>query len=166
MKSAAARDPLPADPLLAPLRLGRREAPSRIVFGAHLTNFPSGNSFGERHLAFYAARAAGGAGVIVTEALTVHPLDWPYEHVPFGHTDAIVPALARLGEALRRAALDSATPGAPPLVLAQLNHTGGQCAGRNDVGKPDNGGAEGGCAGLDETAAVEAVDAVGHGSPG
>ncbi|MBI4083102.1 MAG: FAD-dependent oxidoreductase [Candidatus Lambdaproteobacteria bacterium] len=129
MKSAD-RDRLPADPLLAPLRLGRREAPNRIVFGAHLTNFAAGNSFGARHLAFYAARAAGGAGVIVTEALTVHPLDWPYEHVPFGYTDGIVPALARLVETLRRAVLERATSGAPPLVLAQLNHTGGQCAGR------------------------------------
>ena len=99
--------------------------PNRIVFGAHLTNFGVGQVMGERHLAYYRARAAGGAGMIVTEALTVHPQDYPYEHVPFGHREAIVPSLARLAEALREAG--GATP---PLLLAQLNHTGGQCPGR------------------------------------
>ena len=61
--------------------------------------------------------------MIVTEALTVHPLDVPYEHVPFGHRDEIIPPLAQLADLLREGET-------PPLVLAQLNHTGGQTAGR------------------------------------
>ncbi|HEX9842132.1 MAG TPA: FAD-dependent oxidoreductase, partial [bacterium] len=112
-----------APALLAPLPLGPRTLPNRIVFGAHVTNFGVGNTFTERHHAYYRARAAGGCALIVTEALTVHPLDWPYEHVPFGHTEAIVPALARLAEAVR-----AAGPGC--LLLAQLNHWGGQSDGK------------------------------------
>jgi 2,4-dienoyl-CoA reductase-like NADH-dependent reductase (Old Yellow Enzyme family) len=111
--------------VLQPLPLGAKTLPNRIVFGAHLTNFGKGQSFSERHRAYYRARAAGGAGMIVTEALTVHPLDYPYEHVPFGHREEIVPSLAGLAKTLREA-----RPEGPPLVLAQLNHTGGQCDGR------------------------------------
>jgi 2,4-dienoyl-CoA reductase-like NADH-dependent reductase (Old Yellow Enzyme family) len=110
-------------PLLQPLRLGTLTLPNRIGFGAHLTNFGRGNRFTARHVAYYAERAAGGVGLLVTEALTVHPLDWPYEHAPFGHGDAIVPSLRRVVEAVR-----AANPAS--VVLAQLNHTGGQCSGR------------------------------------
>ncbi len=112
-----------APPLLQPLGLGRITLPNRIVFGAHLTNFGRGNRYTERHLAYYRERAAGGAGLVVAEALTVHELDWPYEHVPFGHTDAILPSLEALGAAIRGANPETR-------VLVQLNHTGGQCSGR------------------------------------
>ncbi len=103
--------------------MGALTLPNRIVFGAHLTNFGQGNVFSGRHRAYYRARAEGGAGMIVTEALTVHPLDWPYEHVPFGHTDAIMPSLIELREAVRGGGTGS-------LLLAQLNHTGGQSNGK------------------------------------
>jgi 2,4-dienoyl-CoA reductase-like NADH-dependent reductase (Old Yellow Enzyme family) len=115
--------PGPGSPLLQPLALGRVVLPTRIVFGAHLTNFGHGNLYTERHRAYYAERAAGGAGLIVAEAMTVHPQDWPYEHVPFGHREAVVPSLKALGGAVREANPDT-------VLLAQLNHTGGQCAGR------------------------------------
>jgi len=104
------------------------------VFGAHLTNFGAANGFTQRHLDYYRARVEGGAGLLVTEALTVHALDWPYEHVPFGHTDAIVPSLRAVAETVRGAGqsigrpLVGARSGA--VVLAQLSHTGGQCSGR------------------------------------
>jgi 2,4-dienoyl-CoA reductase-like NADH-dependent reductase (Old Yellow Enzyme family) len=121
--------------LLTPLSIGPRTLPNRIVFGAHLTNFGVGNRFGARHRAYYAARAAGGCALLVTEALTVHPLDWPYEHVPFGHTDAIVDSLAALAEAVREAGRTAARAagqesGHGPVLLAQLNHWGGQSSGK------------------------------------
>ncbi len=119
-----APDARPPD-LLHPLPLGSGSLPNRIVFGAHLTNFGKDHGYSARHRAYYRARAAGGAGLIVAEALTVHPLDYPYEHVPFGHTEAIVPSLQRLAEELREA-----SPHAALAVIAQLNHTGGQTSGR------------------------------------
>jgi len=110
--------------LLQPLQIGALEIRNRVIFGAHVTNFGLGNVFTSRHRAYYRERAAGGAGLIVTEAITVHPLDWPYEHIPFGHRDEIVPSLRELAEDVRRASAGATR------VVAQLNHTGGQTHGR------------------------------------
>ncbi|MFG1927369.1 mycofactocin system FadH/OYE family oxidoreductase 1 [Cryptosporangium sp. NPDC048952] len=57
-------------------------APSRVVFGPHETNLARGRELGDRAGAYYAARAAGGAGVLVTEIASVTPDDWPYERAP------------------------------------------------------------------------------------
>ncbi len=68
--------------LLDPVTLGGRSLPNRLMFGPHETNLGRGRSISERHVAYYARRAAGGTGVIVTEIASVHPLDWPYERAP------------------------------------------------------------------------------------
>lgn len=52
------------DLLFAPLALGRKTVPNRFVFAAHQTNFAVHNRLNERHVAYYATRAAGGAGQI------------------------------------------------------------------------------------------------------
>jgi NADH:flavin oxidoreductases, Old Yellow Enzyme family len=104
-------------PLFQPLRLGRKTAPSRIVFAAHQTNFARHNRFDARHAAYYAARARGGAGVIVLEGSVVHPSDWPYEYAIFGYDERIVPTYQMIAEALRPHG---------PVVLAQLTHSGMQ----------------------------------------
>lgn len=70
-------DPITLGPAAAPHR-----APSRIVFGPHATNLAPGRGFGPAHTAYYAARAAGGAGIIVTETASVHDSDHPYEYAP------------------------------------------------------------------------------------
>ena len=103
--------------LLAPLSLRNKTAPSRIIFGAHQTNFALHNRFEARHAAYYAARAAGGAGVIVLEGSLVHPSDWPYEYAIFGYEESVVPGYRLAAEAIQ-------AHGA--LVLAHLTHSGGQ----------------------------------------
>ena len=40
--------------------LAGRPTASRVVFGPHETNLGVGRSFSDRHVAYYAARAAGG----------------------------------------------------------------------------------------------------------
>ncbi|MBL8258365.1 MAG: FAD-dependent oxidoreductase [Candidatus Competibacteraceae bacterium] len=105
------------DPLFAPLKLGGKTAPNRFVFAAHQTNFAVHNRLTERHAAYYAARAAGGSGLIVLEASAVHPSDWPYEYAVFGHDPAVVEGYRLAAEAIHR-------HGA--LVLAQLSHSGMQ----------------------------------------
>ena len=65
-----------------PVGLGARRAPSRVVFGPHETNLGRLRGISERHAAYYARRARGGAGLIVTETASVHPSDWPYERAP------------------------------------------------------------------------------------
>ena len=105
--------------LLEPLVIGRGEgaptAPSRVLFGPHETNLGDGRSLSARHVAYYARRAEGGAGVIVTEEASVHESDWPYERSP----------LARDCELGWRAIADACAPHGT-VVLAGLGHAGGQ----------------------------------------
>ena len=102
--------------LLEPLRLGRAQAPSRVMFGPIVTNLGTDErTFSDRHTAFYAARSVGGAGVIVTEGASAHELDWPYERAP----------LATRCEAGWRAIAEACRPRGT-LVIAGLDHAGGQ----------------------------------------
>jgi mycofactocin system FadH/OYE family oxidoreductase 1 len=68
--------------LTEPADLGPRRAPSRVMFGPHETNLGRRRAISPRHAAYYARRAAGGCGVVVTETASVHPSDWPYERAP------------------------------------------------------------------------------------
>ncbi len=99
------------------LRSGAFVAPSRVMFGPHETNLGAGRSFSERHVAYYARRAAGGAGIIVTEEASVHASDWPYERCP--RADECGAGWAAVVGAVRSAASGT-------LVLAGLGHSGGQ----------------------------------------
>jgi 2,4-dienoyl-CoA reductase (NADPH2) len=101
--------------LLTPLQVGPRNARNRILFGPHETNLGRGRSFSEQHTAYYRRRAAGGAGIIVTEEASVHDSDWPYERAPLA-------ALAADGWA----AVAEACHAEGALVLAALGHAGGQ----------------------------------------
>ncbi|WP_214368861.1 mycofactocin system FadH/OYE family oxidoreductase 1 [Pseudonocardia sp. H11422] len=101
--------------LTDPIALRGRTAPSRVLFGPHETNLARGREISDRHVAYYARRAAGGAGVIVTEVASVHPSDWPYERAPLA-------ADAAAGWAdVVRACRPHGT-----LVLAGLGHAGAQ----------------------------------------
>ena len=101
--------------LVEPVALAGRTAPSRVLFGPHVTNLGRGRAIGERHVAYYAERAAGGAGVLVTETASVHPSDWPYERAPLA---------AECGPGWR-AVTDACRPYGT-VVLAGLGHAGGQ----------------------------------------
>ncbi|WP_224401348.1 FAD-dependent oxidoreductase [Pseudonocardia sp. ICBG1034] len=114
-------DPAPPRPRLGdPLRLGRATLRNRIVFTAHLTGFAEGGMPTDRHTAYYAARAAGGAALVITEEHAVHPGDRPYERLIRGHDPAVLPGYRALTDAVH-------AHGA--LVLAQLNHNGAQGSG-------------------------------------
>lgn len=101
--------------LTEPVGLGQRRAPSRVMFGPHETNLGQRRAISARHVAYYARRAAGGCGVIVTETASVHPSDWPYERAPLAAD--CEPGWSRAVEAC-------APHGA--LVLAGLGHAGMQ----------------------------------------
>ena len=55
--------------LWTPLQLGPVTARNRIVFSAHLTNYARDGKPTAQHAAYYAARAAGGAGRVVRGVL-------------------------------------------------------------------------------------------------
>ncbi|WP_415840326.1 mycofactocin system FadH/OYE family oxidoreductase 1, partial [Nocardiopsis gilva] len=92
-----------------------RRAPARVVFGPHATNLGDGRALSPRHTAYYERRAAGGAGVIITETASVHADDHPYERAPLA-------AACRHGWA----AVAEACHAHRALVLAGLGHAGSQ----------------------------------------
>src|SRR4051795_771241 len=103
--------------LWTPLALGPATARNRIVFSAHLTNYARDGLPTEQHADYYAARAAGGAGLIITEEHSTHPTDWPYEKLIHGYRPEVVPGYRRITEAVHRHRVP---------VFAQINHNGGQ----------------------------------------
>src|SRR5579863_4503507 len=80
--------------LFQPLRIGPREARNRIVFGSHTTNFARHNRLSEQHADYYAARAKGGAGLIILEEHIVHPSDLPYAHALLGYLPETAAAIS------------------------------------------------------------------------
>jgi 2,4-dienoyl-CoA reductase-like NADH-dependent reductase (Old Yellow Enzyme family) len=99
---------------------GPVSAPSRVMFGPHETNLGRNRDFTDRHVAYYARRAAGGAGILVTEEVSVHPSDWPYERAPLHNVaSATLPNWRSIADAVR--ATKSNT-----VVLGALGHSGGQ----------------------------------------
>ena len=91
---------------------------NRLVFGPHETNLGRERAISERHVAYYARRAAGGCGTIVTETASVHAGDWPYERAPLASDcgpgwAAVVAACTEHGA----------------MVLAGLGHAGLQSSG-------------------------------------
>ncbi|MFC7342756.1 mycofactocin system FadH/OYE family oxidoreductase 2 [Saccharopolyspora griseoalba] len=105
--------------LFSPLRIGPVTARNRIVFSAHLTNYARDGHPTEQHAAYYAARAAGGAGLVITEEHSTHPTDWPYEKLIHGFHPSAVDGYRRITEAVH-------AHGVP--IFAQLNHNGGQAS--------------------------------------
>ena len=101
--------------LTAPIDLGPRRAPCRVMFGPHETNLARRREISARHVAYYARRASGGCGVIVTETASVHPSDWPYERAPLA---------AECGPGWAQAVAACRPHGA--LLLAGLGHAGMQ----------------------------------------
>jgi 2,4-dienoyl-CoA reductase (NADPH2) len=101
--------------LLAPLTIGRRQAPNRVLFGPHVTNLGRDRALSDRHVAYYRRRAEGGCGTIVVEEASVHESDWPYERAPLA---------SRCGDGW--AAVVEACRPYGTLVLAALGHAGGQ----------------------------------------
>lgn len=95
--------------------IGTTRAPSRVLFGPHETNLARDRDISDRHVAYYVARAAGGAGVLVTETASVHDSDRPYERAPLASDCG--PGWSAVAEAC--------TPHGTA-VLAGLGHSGSQ----------------------------------------
>lgn len=105
--------------LFEPLRVGPLTVRNRVVFSAHLTNYAVDGKPSDQHVAYYAARAAGGAGLIITEEHSTHSTDWPYEKLIHGFDPAVIPGYRRITEAVHAHDVP---------ILAQINHNGGQAS--------------------------------------
>src|SRR5260370_24128496 len=105
--------------LFTPIRIGQTVIPNRIVFAAHLTNLAEENLPGPRLTAYYAERARGGCGLIITEEQSVPPSDWAYQKLTHGFDPHVVPAYQRLTRTIHMH---------DTRIFAQINHNGMQAS--------------------------------------
>ncbi|WP_353808787.1 FAD-dependent oxidoreductase [Agromyces sp. SYSU T00194] len=102
--------------LADPIRLGPAGLRNRVFVAPHTTNFgQSGdNLVTDRHLDYHRARARGGAGLIITEGIRVHPTSLRRLGV-HAYDDEALPGLTALADTVH-------AEGAA--LFAQLLHTG------------------------------------------
>ncbi|MGH2495224.1 MAG: mycofactocin system FadH/OYE family oxidoreductase 2 [Ktedonobacteraceae bacterium] len=105
--------------LFTPIRIGQTTIANRVVFAAHLTNLAEENLPGPRLMAYYAERARGGCGLIITEEQSVHPSDWAYQKLIHGFDPQVIPCYRRM----TRAVHEHGTR-----MFAQINHNGMQAS--------------------------------------
>ena len=108
----------PYYPLLgSPLRIGGMTVRNRMVLSAHLTNYSDENVPGDRLIAYYEARAAGGVGMIITEEQSVHPSDHAYQKLIQAYREDVLPGYLEMTQTIHRHGTR---------ILAQINHNGAQ----------------------------------------
>ncbi|HEX7599420.1 MAG TPA: NADPH-dependent 2,4-dienoyl-CoA reductase, partial [Polyangia bacterium] len=73
--------------LLSPLDLGFTSLPNRLVMGAMHSGLEESPQGLQRLAGFYAARAAGGVGLIVTGGFSPNPAGCPFEQASQLHTE-------------------------------------------------------------------------------
>ncbi|ROO88287.1 hypothetical protein EDD29_5950 [Actinocorallia herbida] len=106
--------------LWEPFILGGVPVRNRVFVPGHTTNFGADNNPTRRHAAYHAERARGGAGLIITEAIRVHPAS-AGRHISLGSfDDSSIAAYAEMTEAVH-------VEGAR--MFAQLMHAGRQASG-------------------------------------
>jgi len=103
--------------LFSPLTIGTVEVKNRISFQPHLTNMAVGNLPSERQMYYWGERAKGGAGLVITEELTVHPTDMAYEKLIDVYHPEVIPGFKKITDYVHQ--FDAR-------IFAQLNHNGQQ----------------------------------------
>lgn len=100
--------------VFSPVELGGITLRNRVFVSAHTTNFGTDFLPTDRHVAYHAERARGGAGLIITEPLRVHPTSLGRAG-GLAADPAALPGLTRITTAVRE-------QGAA--VFTQLTHAG------------------------------------------
>jgi 2,4-dienoyl-CoA reductase-like NADH-dependent reductase (Old Yellow Enzyme family)/thioredoxin reductase len=111
--TAGAAKPFPH--LFSPLPLGKRQARNRVFRAATATNLAEKFDVSDRLLAHYATLARGGAGIIVTESMRIHPSAVVRGSNLPGFDPKIIPGLTRWADAVHDAGA---------LLIGQINHSG------------------------------------------
>lgn len=101
--------------LFQPLEIRRKRLKNRLVFGAHTANMSDNGLPGERHRGYYEERARGGAAMIVTEPMPVHPAAVLTSRNYKPCDDSVIPHFRRITEIIKQYDV---------VVLQQLYHVG------------------------------------------
>jgi mycofactocin system FadH/OYE family oxidoreductase 2 len=86
--------------LFTPLKIGTFTVRNRILSTAHLTGFAEGGLPTERHLNYWASKAKGGIGLIITEDQAVHPTAATDPFVIHAYRDACIEPFRRIVSAV------------------------------------------------------------------
>jgi 2,4-dienoyl-CoA reductase-like NADH-dependent reductase (Old Yellow Enzyme family) len=87
--------------LFRPLQLAGVRIPNRVMTSAMTLQYGEGGLISDRHLAFYAERATGGAGLLFSEQLTATPISGsPFGSAIHAYDDRQVARFAALAEVL------------------------------------------------------------------
>lgn len=86
--------------LFSPLQIGSLTLRNRIVSSGHDTVMADHGLVGDQLVAYHEARAAGGVGLIVTQATAVHPSAEYTAHALQAFDDRCIPGLTRLATAV------------------------------------------------------------------
>lgn len=105
------------DTLFSPIAVGGRELRNRIVHAATVTGLGRDRAVTDRLVAYHAARAEGGAAMIVTELMNVHPTSSGAPILVSLHNEGNLAGLARWAEAVERHGCR---------LIGQLGHIGRQ----------------------------------------
>lgn len=84
-----------------PIALGPALVRNRIFVPAHTTNYGEDNLPSRRHLDYHRARAAGGVGLIIFEAIRVHRSSLGRSQGVNGYERAAIPAFTRIARAVQ-----------------------------------------------------------------
>jgi mycofactocin system FadH/OYE family oxidoreductase 2 len=102
--------------LLSPLRVGRLDLPNRVLITAHATNYVDGHGLpDDRAVHYYAERARGGAGLMITGASSVHPSSPSVRGVVNTYDPRVVDAWRAIADAVHAAG---------GRILVMLTHMG------------------------------------------
>ncbi len=105
------------DTLFSPIAVGGRTLRNRIVHAATVTGLGRDRAVTDRLIAYHAARAEGGAAMIVTELMNVHPSSSGAPILVSLHDEGNLGGLARWAEAVERHGCR---------LVGQLGHIGRQ----------------------------------------
>jgi len=113
--------------LFSPLRIGGVTIKNRVVSSGHDTVMAAGGLVSDQMVAYHAARAAGGAGLIVLQVSGVHESARYTDHILMATDDASVPGYRRIAEAVHPSGC---------LVFAQIFHPGREIMESHDGSRP------------------------------
>ena len=105
------------DTLFSPIAVGGRELRNRIVHTATVTGLGRDRAVTDRLIAYHVARAEGGAAMIVSELMNVHPTSSGPPILVSVHDEGNLAGLTRWAEAVE---------GAGCRLIGQLGHIGRQ----------------------------------------
>jgi mycofactocin system FadH/OYE family oxidoreductase 2 len=104
--------------LFTPIQIRNLTIPNRILFSAHVTNFPDENQLPtERQLYYYAERAKGGAGMIVIGGSIAHPTSILSQWRNLVSDDKAIPMYRRITDAVHEFGT---------IILTQVYNTGSE----------------------------------------